>query len=131
MDIDEVRRANIRLLEAEAGSAAKAADRVGLSYAGYVNYRNGARHSETGKRRGMRKETAWRFEDAFGKPRGWLDQPHDTAYDLPAADRAFVQRVEEMVATYAVAPATREIILTILASQPPRPQEDGDQAKAA
>lgn len=24
----------------------------------------------------MRKETAWRIEDGFKKPRGWLDTPH-------------------------------------------------------
>ena len=78
-DIDEIRRENIRLLEREVGSPQGAADRVGMSYAQYVNLRDGAKDSKTGKQRGMRKETAWKFEDACGKPRGWLDQPHTSA----------------------------------------------------
>ena len=46
-----------------------------------------------GKLRGMRKETAWRFDDAFGKTRGWLDQPHETKLSL---------RAEEPAARYAI-----------------------------
>ena len=76
MDIDDIRRANICSLEKEAGSTKSVADRVGMSYAQYVNLRDGAKDPRSGKPRGMRKETAWRFEDAFFKPRGWLDQNH-------------------------------------------------------
>ena len=76
MDIDDIRRANVRLLQQAAGSARLAADKVGMSYAQFVNYRDGAKDSRSGKKRAMRKETAWRIEDAFGMPRGWLDQPH-------------------------------------------------------
>lgn len=76
MDIDDIRRANIRLLQQSAGSARLAADKVGMTYAQFVNYRDGAKEAKTGKVRGMRKETAWRIEDAFNMPRGWLDQPH-------------------------------------------------------
>jgi hypothetical protein len=74
MDIDDIRRFNICALEKEAGTPKLAADRAGMSYAQYLNYRNGAKEAKTGKVRGMRKETAWRFEDAFMKPRGWLDK---------------------------------------------------------
>ena len=76
MDIDDIRRTNIRALEKLAGSPTAAADRVGMSYAQYVNTRDGAKEAKTGKPRGMRKETAWRFEDAYGQPRGWLDREH-------------------------------------------------------
>lgn len=76
MDIDETRRENICALEKIAGSPTAAAMRVGMTYAQYLNYRKGVKEPKTGKIRGMRKETAWRFEDAFGKPRGWLDIPH-------------------------------------------------------
>lgn len=76
MDIDEIRRTNVRRLEAIAGSPKDAADRVGMTYAQYVNTRDGAKEAKTGKQRGMRKETAWRFEDAFGMTRGWLDTDH-------------------------------------------------------
>jgi len=76
MDIDEIRRTNIRLLEAIAGSPRSAADRVQMTYAQYVNLRDGAKDARSRKPRAMRKETAWRFEDAFGKDRGWLDTDH-------------------------------------------------------
>ncbi len=76
MDIDEIRRINIKALELHAGSPRAIADAVGMTYAQYMNTRNGAKEAKTGKKRGMRKETAWRFEDAFSKPRGWLDSPH-------------------------------------------------------
>lgn len=49
---------------------------VGMSYAQYVNLRDGAKDSRSQKPRAMRKETARRFEIAFGMPSGWLDQPH-------------------------------------------------------
>jgi len=78
MDIDDIRRANICALEKEVDTPAAAADRVSMTYSQYVNLRDGARDPRSGKPRGMRKETAWRFEDAFGKPRGWLDQSHET-----------------------------------------------------
>lgn len=76
MDIDDIRRANIRILERSAGAPKIAAEKVGMTYSQYVNYRDGAKETKTGKIRGMRKETAQRFEDAFGMPRGWMDQPH-------------------------------------------------------
>lgn len=88
MDIDEIRRANIRLLEAIAGSPKSAADRVGMTYAQYVNTRDGAKEAKTGKPRGMRKETAWRFEDAFGKDRGWLDTDHSAPEGKQVAEPA-------------------------------------------
>lgn len=96
MDIDETRRANILALEKLAGSKTEAANRVGMTYAQYLNYRKGVKEAKTGKIRGMRKETAWKFEDAFNMPRGWLDIPHDT----PEAPR-----VEQPVAQYVARPA--------------------------
>ena len=76
MDIDDIRRANILLLEKSAGSPKAAADKVGMTYAQYVNLRDGAKDPRSHKKRGMRKETAWRFEDNFGMGRGWLDTQH-------------------------------------------------------
>ena len=75
-DIDEIRRENIRLLEKEAGSPTVAANMVDMELAQFVNLRDGAKDSKTGKKRGMRKETAWRIEDGFKKPRGWLNTHH-------------------------------------------------------
>jgi hypothetical protein len=79
MDIDEIRRINIRAIERDFDTATSMADTMGMTYAQYVNLRDGAKDSRSGKPRGMRKETAWRFEDAGKKPRGWLDQQHDLA----------------------------------------------------
>jgi len=121
MDIDDIRRANIRLLEKSAGSPRLAAETVEMSYAQYVNYRDGAKEAKTGKVRGMRKETAWRFEDAFKKPRGWLDQDH-SAQRLPPPDQAFLYRVEQEVARYAVPEHIQAAILTLIEASPLRPQ---------
>lgn len=88
MDIDDIRRANIQILEKEAGSKKAAAERVGMTYVQYLNYRNGAKEAKTGKVRGMRKETAWKFEAAYDKPRGWLDTNHDPTTNRVAESRA-------------------------------------------
>lgn len=79
MNIDDIRRANIRLLEASAGAPKLAADKVGMTYSQYVNLRDGAKDSRSKKPRAMRKETARRFEIAFDMPAGWLDQPHGSS----------------------------------------------------
>lgn len=83
IDIDEIRRANLRRIEAEFGGPAGAAARLNMSTSQFVNLRNGARDSKTGKPRGMRKETARRIEEAAGKPEGWLDIPPDGAPSEP------------------------------------------------
>ncbi|MGN5354351.1 S24 family peptidase [Ralstonia sp. L16] len=75
MDIDEIRRENIRALEQIYGASALA-EKAGMSLSQFYNLRDGARDSKTGKRRGMRKETAWKIEDAAGVERGYLDAVH-------------------------------------------------------
>ncbi|KVM76628.1 hypothetical protein WJ61_09830 [Burkholderia ubonensis] len=75
-DIDEIRRDNLKLLEKECGSATAAANKLNMSPAQFTNLREGAKDSQTGKRRGMRKDTARRIEQAAGKPQGWLDIDH-------------------------------------------------------
>lgn len=78
IDIDEIRRSNLRLLEASYSGPAEAAAAVGMSTAQFINLRDGAKDSKTGKPRGMRKDTARRIELAAGKPEGWLDAPPTT-----------------------------------------------------
>ncbi len=106
-DIDEVRRAAMRLLEKEAGSVAAAAKQAGMSYSQWVNLRSGAIDSKTGKPRGMRKETARKIEAAFGKTEFWLDiadlvddasgvipfDSHDTAPDNVVLVREYTLRL--------------------------------------
>lgn len=81
-DIDEIRRDNMRLLEQEFGGPTPASKALDMSPSQFTNLRDGAKDSKTGKRRGMRKETARRIESAAGKPAGWLDVDH--AYHDPA-----------------------------------------------
>jgi hypothetical protein len=88
MDIDEIRRQNILILEREAGSVKAMHESVNMSYTQYVNLRDGAKDARSGKPRGMRKETAWRFEDARKKDRGWLDQLHGEARNEPPPSKA-------------------------------------------
>lgn len=87
MDIDDIRRANITTLEQEFGGIAALANATGMSYTQCRNYRDGVPDSKTGKIRGMRKETAAKFERAGGKPPGWLDQLHsEVAISSDGAD---------------------------------------------
>ena len=83
VDIDQIRRSNILTLEAEAGGAPMLSKLVGMSYAQYVNLRDGAKDSVTGKPRGMRKETARKFEVAGKKPDGWMDIDHASVVAAP------------------------------------------------
>lgn len=78
-DIDQIRRDNMLAIEREIGGATAAAERSGMSQAQWTNLRSGAVDSKTGKRRGMRKETARRIEESVGKPPGWLDAEHEDA----------------------------------------------------
>ncbi|MDR6453921.1 S24 family peptidase [Variovorax paradoxus] len=86
-DIDEIRRDNMRLIELERGGPSEAAKAIGMSLSQFTNLRDGAKDSQTGRPRGMRKETARRIEVAAEKPEGWLDTDHsaESAPRSPAA----------------------------------------------
>lgn len=89
MDIDQIRRDNIKQLAAVHGPAL--AKRAGMSPAQFYNLRDGAADSKTGKPRGMRKETAWRLEDAAGVERGWLDVAHSGPQEMDSSSRSIPQ----------------------------------------
>lgn len=77
-----------------------------MSASQYINLRKGAKDSKTGKRRGMRKETARRIEKATGKPFGWLDidhsgNPHDP--ELPPPDSSALAIALEVLSRSLVA----------------------------
>jgi len=78
-DIDDIRRDNLKLIEAEAGGPTAAAGLLDMSVAQFSNLRDGAKDSKTGKPRGMRKETARKIEEAAGKHVGWLDVDHSSS----------------------------------------------------
>lgn len=118
-DIDEIRRTNLLALEKLEGGTSAVAKRVGMSDSQFANLRDGAKDSRTGKPRGMRKETAWRFEDAFNKPRGWLDQDHsESLSSLPAQDQEFMAAVQSGLAEHEIPEHIRQTILTLIASSP-------------
>jgi len=84
-DIDDIRRDNLKIIEAEAGGATAAANQLVMSVPQFSNLRDGAKDSKTGKPRGMRKDTARKIEKAAGKPKGWLDVDHSLTNFMPAA----------------------------------------------
>lgn len=93
MDIDDIRRANIAVLEKRIGP--ELAKRAGMSPSQFYNLRDGAKDSKTGKRRGMRKETAWKIEDAAGVERGYLDRVHSHESTTPTdEDFALVPQLD-------------------------------------
>ncbi|MCA7943233.1 hypothetical protein [Burkholderia vietnamiensis] len=86
-DIDQIRRDNLKMLEAEYGGPSAAAAALGMSHSQFTNLRDGARDSKTGRPRGMRTTTARNIEERAGKASGWLDTDHsDTAGSEGAAD---------------------------------------------
>ncbi|WP_081082919.1 hypothetical protein [Burkholderia cepacia] len=117
-DIDEIRRDNLRLIEAEYGGPSAAAAACGMSHSQFTNLRDGARDSKTGRPRGMRAATARKIEDNIGKAVGWMDTDHSiatsttTSTDAPAgwgklnpAQRAQVESFIGWVLTQTPAPA--------------------------
>lgn len=72
---------------------------VGMSYAQYINLRDGAKDARSGKPRGMRKETAWRFENAGMK----------TPAGSPAPPLLPKQFAVVPAPTFGVCPAARKI----------------------
>ncbi|MDN7933629.1 MULTISPECIES: hypothetical protein [Burkholderia cepacia complex] len=78
-DIDQIRRDNLKIIEAEKGGPAAAAMALGMSHSQFTNLRDGAKDSKTGRPRGMRAATARNIETRADKPLGWLDTDHSDA----------------------------------------------------
>ncbi|AXK63747.1 hypothetical protein [Burkholderia sp. IDO3] len=78
-DIDQIRRDNLKIIEAERGGPASAAAALGMSHSQFTNLRDGAKDSKTGRPRGMRAATARNIENRADKPLGWLDTDHSDA----------------------------------------------------
>lgn len=129
--IDDIRRENLEKLAAEFGGVAGLARKLDRSESQVSQWIRGAAHSVTGRKRGMKSETARWIEATTNCPPGWLDISHETS-KLPPQDRAFVLRVEEEVARYIVPPQIRTAIITLITTQERRRDEDTDStAKAA
>lgn len=77
--IDDIRRENLAALAEEVGGAAVLSRRLDREESQVSQWIRGAKHSVTGKRRGMKSETARWIETTTGKPLGWLDIQHEAA----------------------------------------------------
>lgn len=125
-DIDEIRRDNLRIIENECGGPAIAASRLDMSPSQFINLRNGAKDSKSGKPRGMRKGTARRIESVMKKPVGWLDVDHSLSthpQNKPSSDIANKY--------HALSKSKQEVINYILANgAPPEPEWVDADARA-
>lgn len=77
MDINELRRKNLRLLAEEVGGVSKLAELVNKDPSQVSQWINAYIIPTTGKPRGVRSSTLREVEVAVGKPPNWLDQDHD------------------------------------------------------
>ncbi|NOL51806.1 S24 family peptidase [Pelistega suis] len=84
MDINELRRKNLRALVEEFGGVGKLAEVANRDQSQISQWLNGSIIHATGKPRGVRSSTLRDFEAAIGKPLNWLDQDH--ADDEPIKD---------------------------------------------
>lgn len=76
MDIDNLRRKNLRALVEEFGGVGKLAELANRDQSQISQWLNGSIIHATGKPRGVRSSTLRDFEATIGKPLGWLDQDH-------------------------------------------------------
>lgn len=73
--IFEIRRANLILLIAQAGSTTALADRSDAS-ASYISQVKHGTRSKDGSQRNLGPKLARRLEAAMNKPTGWMDKEH-------------------------------------------------------
>lgn len=101
--IDDIRRDNLKALAEELGGVASLARTLDRSESQVSQWIRGSAHSATGRKRGMKIETARWIEQVTGKPAGWLDQAHSPQ------DTAQPHRVEEPRDRYWSRPLVKQI----------------------
>ncbi len=84
--IDEVRRENLSVLAAEAGSVTALAKALDRDVAQVSQWLNGSLNSGTGKPRGIRSSSCRYIEERCGKQSGWMDVEHHQVEQRPAFD---------------------------------------------
>lgn len=92
--IDEIRRHKLKLLAEEYGGQRQLADQIKRSPAQLSQLMTGSKESKTGRRRGMKAETARHIEKCCNKDEGWLDNPADTM--PPAKSSQDLQALSEI-----------------------------------
>lgn len=83
MNIDEIRRANLRTLANEVGGGGKFAKLIEKNPSQVSQWIRGLQNSGTGRPRGMRADSCREIEKKCGKPDGWLDQYHGAMNNDP------------------------------------------------
>lgn len=86
MDIDDIRRANLKALVDEFKGLKFLAAKLERDDSQVAQWVNGSKNSGTGKPRGMRSETARYIEEKTGKPPNWLDKGHNATTIIEADD---------------------------------------------
>lgn len=94
MDINELRRKNLRLLAEEVGGVSKLAELVNKDPSQVSQWINAYIIPTTGKPRGVRSSTLREVEVATGKPTNWLDQDHDTVSDAPPKGYIYLEHYD-------------------------------------
>lgn len=117
--IEETRRDWLLFLIAKHGTIAALNDALGRpsTDATLSQIKNMAPNTRTGAPKNMGSNLAREIEEKLGMPRGTLDHPPPSS----EADAAFVHRVEEEVARYAVPDHVQQAILTLIVSSPEKP----------
>jgi len=84
---EQIRLKNLELLIAEAGSAAKLAERAGTN-SSYISQVRRKMRTKKGTPRSIGDSLASKLEHGMGKHQGWMDEPHQAEWDrLNLADK--------------------------------------------
>lgn len=81
--IEETYRERLLMLSKEYGGQTELSKRIDKSPAQISQWINGSADSKTGKARSMKSDTAREIEVALKLPRGWFDQPVESAHTTP------------------------------------------------
>lgn len=109
--VDDIRRENLTALAKKLGGIAALAKKLDRTESQVSQWVRGATHSKTGKRRGMKGETARWIEVTADLPLGWLDQEHRDTYS-PGTAAAPIARQDEIA--YTVPPRhARPLVQTV------------------
>lgn len=84
--IDDIRRENLATLAEEVGGVAVLSRTLDREESQVSQWINGS-PLPSGKKRGMKSETARWIEATTGKPPGWLDERHDKVESYRAEDQ--------------------------------------------
>ena len=77
---EQIRLKNLELLIAEAGSAAKLAERVGTN-SSYISQVRRQMRTKKGTPRGIGDDLAGKLERGMGKHEGWMDESHPAEWE--------------------------------------------------